>query len=109
MIKTLLALSVATMSLCLVSAAGAAELPTDSVCHIAAEAAYDAAVAAGDGLPDGAYESTMGACEDAEEATLNDLVAIDGEAWLPVCQFDGTCRARQADAMLAPVLAMLAR
>lgn len=94
MFKTIIALSVAAMTLSLVSAASAEELPTESVCHIAAEAAYDAAVAAGDGLPDGAYESTMGSCEESEDTSLNDLIAIDGEAWLPVCQFTGGCVAR---------------
>lgn len=96
MFKTIVALSVAAMSLCLVSAAHADELPTDSVCHLAAEAAYDAAVAAGDGLPDGAYEQTMGDCESAEDApadSLNELIAIDGEVVNPVCMFTGGCRA----------------
>lgn len=91
MFKTIIALSVAAMTLSLVSAASADELPTRSVCGIVAESAYDAAVAANDGLPDAAYETAMGACEDAEETSLNDLIAIDGEAWLPVCQFDGSC------------------
>lgn len=72
MFKTILALSVASMTLCLVSAAHADELPTDSVCYIAAEVAYDAAVAAGDGLPDGAYEQTMGDCETAEYVAVGD-------------------------------------
>lgn len=68
-----------------VSAATASELPTDSICHIAAEEAYMSAVNAGDGLPDGAYEWTMSECE----------LALDSET--------------DADEMIAPVLAMLAR
>ncbi len=73
----------------------ASELPVSSVCNIISEIAYDEAVAAGDPLPDGAYERAQGECEwDADFGAgvpLNELVAVDGEVWLPVCQFEGGC------------------
>ncbi len=97
MFKTIISLSVAAMSLCVVSAAHAEELPADSVCHIAAEYAYDVAVASGDGSPDGAYEHAMGSCEDiegTEPATLNELIATEGEVVFPVCEYVGNCVAR---------------
>lgn len=89
------ALGALALALGVASTADAAELPADSVCRIVAELAYDEAVAVGDGLPDGAYEAAMGACDwDSEFGAgvpLNELVAVDGEVWLPVCQFDGGC------------------
>lgn len=101
MFKTILSLSVAAMTLVLVSAAHADELPTDSVCHIAAESAYDAAVASGSGLPDGEYEQTMGDCESWE---ASDPYWAEGEDAEPVAAESAT---EFADAMIGPVASLL--
>lgn len=53
------------------SSAGASEafdMNPPNICEIVAELAYDEAVAAGNGLPDGAYESAMAVCEDSQLA-----------------------------------------
>lgn len=75
--------------------AQAAELSASdyAVCDGLAELAYQSAVLDGDGLPDGAWSKAQSDCEEWSGAreSLNDLVAIDGEAWLPVCLFAGGC------------------
>lgn len=73
------------------------ELPTlhgDGVCDIVANAAYDGAVEAGDGLPDGAYEQVMGDCDwgGYSALTLNEQIAEDGEVVWPVCHWEGGCK-----------------
>lgn len=100
MVKTLVALSVAAMSLTLASAACA-----QSSCEETAATNYAIAIAIDAPDADMVVEDTMADCSSPVES-LNDVIAIDGEAWLPVCQFEGDCQARQ---MLAPVLALLAK
>jgi hypothetical protein len=99
MTKLIAALSFAAMSLCLASAASA-----KSSCEETAETNYAIAIEIGYENADMVHENTM---VDCEAESLNDLIAIDGEAWLPVCQFEGNCLARQADTMLAGTLSML--
>lgn len=79
------------------SCAHAEELPTNhgaGVCDMVADAAYSAAVEAGDPLPDGAYEQVMGECDwgGYSALTLNEQIAQDGEAVWPVCHWEGGCK-----------------
>lgn len=77
--------------------ANAAELPAAdyAVCDGLAEIAYQSAVLNGDALPDGAWSAALADCEEwsGEQLTLNEEIALDGEAWLPVCMFEvGGCK-----------------
>jgi hypothetical protein len=83
-----LLLSLALLALPSVASARAYEAP-DAYCHDLAEAAYQAAVARGDGLPDGAYSQTQSDCDAAAyrwhlltdpSVRLNDLIAFDQES-----------------------------
>ncbi len=103
MFKAIITASVSVMLLCLATAASA-----KSSCEETADTNYLIAVAIDYADADMVHEDTTLACESDSE-TLNELIAIDGEVVFPVCQFRGDCIARQADTMLAPVLALLAR
>jgi hypothetical protein len=120
MFKAIVTASVSVLLLTLASAASACADESDPVtgkcdkpsiatiksCEQTAATNYAIALEIGAPDADMVVEDTMADCG-ADYATLNELVAVDGEAWLPVCQFHGDCAARQADTMLAPVLAML--
>ena len=90
--KRTLLLSLALLALPSVASAAPYEAP-DAYCHDAAEAAYQRALARGDGLPDATYERVQANCEwqayrahllADPAASLNDLIAFDhdGDSWL---------------------------
>ncbi len=75
----------ALMALPCVCAAAPFEAP-EQLCHDRAEAAYQVAVAKGDGLPDGEYESELAFCQ--YEAYRAHLVADPKVSLRELVEFD---------------------
>lgn len=87
-----LLLSLAILALPSVATAQAYEAP-EAYCHDAAEAAYQLAIAQGDGLPDAVSNRVQANCDyqafrahlvASHTVSLNELIAFDhdGESWL---------------------------
>ena len=85
-------LSLALLALPGVASAAPYEAP-EAYCHDLAEAAYQRALAQGDGLPDATYERVQANCDwqayrahliASRSVSLNELVAFDhdGDSWL---------------------------
>jgi len=85
MFKAIVTASVSVLLLTLASAASA-----KTACEETADTNYAIAVAIDYESADMVHENTIADCEYQSES-LNELIAIDGEAWLPVCQFTGGC------------------
>ena len=67
---------------------------TSGVCDMVAEASYQGAIEAGDGLPDAVYEQVMADCDwgGYSSMTLEEQLEQDGERVTPACFFTGSCK-----------------